>query len=253
MKTMNLPCVILGSLSGIAREIADQLARKGTPLVLVARSAEELEIQASDLKIRYGITVETIAIDASELDRMSSLPEECAGKFKGEAIGCVILCWGVMFFQGECEKNAQLLKQTFDINLTSSALVLQAFANKMSHAGGGTIVGISSVAGDRGRGSNYLYGASKAGLSALLDGMRHRFHGTGVRVVTVKPGMVNTPMTKGIVNPSSPLCASPHRVAEDIVRGIEKRSSQIYTPGYWRFVMAVIRNIPEQIFLGSKL
>jgi short-subunit dehydrogenase len=83
--------------------------------------------------------------------------------------------------------------------------------------------------------------------------MRHRYHGTGVRVITVKPGMVNTPMTKGIVNPSSPLCASPIKVAADIVRAIETRSVQIYTPEYWRLIMAVIRNIPEQLFLKSRL
>lgn len=254
MKTKEHACVILGSLSGIAREITFRLAIKGMPLVLVGRSAEELEIQASDLKIRYGVPVEALVADARDLDNLDSLPTECAKRLNGISIRTVILCWGVMYSQKDLEKDPQLLRQNFDINLTSAALVLQAFANWMSsNKRGGTIVGISSVAGDRGRGSNYLYGATKAGLSALLDGMRHRYHGTGLRVITVKPGIVNTPMTRGFVNSSSLLCASPVQVAADIVRAIETGSFSIYTPRYWEIIMAMIRKIPERIFLRLKL
>jgi short-subunit dehydrogenase len=253
MKTTEHACVILGSLSGIAREIAKLMASRGIPIVLVARSSDELKIQASDLKVRYGGAVETVEADAQELEKIHLLPQECSAKLNGRPIGSVILCWGIMPEQKASELDPKTLKLTFDVNLTASALVLQSFANMLKLQGGGTIVGISSVAGDRGRGSNYLYGATKAGLTALLDGMRHRYHGVGLRIITVKPGIVSTPMTKGIINPNSPLCASPHNVAADIVNAIETGASQVYTPRYWRIIMAVIRNIPEILFLKSKL
>ncbi|MEI6350570.1 MAG: SDR family NAD(P)-dependent oxidoreductase [Verrucomicrobiota bacterium] len=248
---MSKSYVILGSLSGLARAICEALARRGEQLVLVARSREELSIQAADLRTRFGVSVHAIAADASALETMGALPDQCLASLSGRAPDGVILCWGVMFDQGEAERDPVRIRTLFEVNLTSAAIVLQGFANQMR--ADGVLAGISSVAGDRGRGSNYLYGATKAGLTALLDGMRHRFHSTGPHIITVKPGFIATPMTHGLVNPDSPLCAHPAQVAADILRAIDRRESTLYTLWPWRWVMAVIRSLPERIFLMTKL
>jgi short-subunit dehydrogenase len=126
-------------------------------------------------------------------------------------------------------------------------------ANYLEERGRGYIAAVSSVAGDRGRQSNYTYGASKAGLSAYLQGLRNRLHPAGVHVLTVKPGFVDTPMTHGLVNPDSPLVASPEQVAADVDLAIRKRKDVIYTRWFWRAVMLVIGSIPERVFKRLKL
>lgn len=248
---MSKSYVLLGSHSGIARELSELLARRGEELVLVARSAEELALQAVDLRIRFGTAVHEIAADALDPKAMRDLPAQCVAALGGRAPHAVILCWGVMFAQEEAEVSPEQIRTLFEVNLTSAAVVLQGYANRMN--ADGIIAGVSSVAGDRGRGSNYLYGATKAGLNALLDGMRHRFRKTGPHVLTVKPGFVATPMTEGIVDPDSPLCASPEQVAADILRAMDRRQSTLYTLWPWRWVMAIIKALPESFFLRTKL
>ncbi|MEI8233740.1 MAG: SDR family NAD(P)-dependent oxidoreductase [Verrucomicrobiota bacterium] len=250
---MNKPYVILGSHSGIARALCEALAHRGHDLILVARSPQELDLQAADLRTRFGIAVHPIVADANAVERISALPQACLAASDQDLPEGVILCWGTMFAQQEAEMDCAKIRSLFDINLTSAAIVLQGFANLMAKGKGGTIVGISSVAGDRGRGSNYLYGATKAGLSALLDGMRHRYQGTGLHVLTVKPGFVATPMTHGLVNPESPLCARPAQVAKDILKAIHHRKPTLYTLWPWRWIMALIRALPEAVFLKTKL
>lgn len=243
--------IILGSLSGIARALCEALAHRGEELILVARSHEELLLQTSDLRTRFGREVHPICADASDLESMSALPDQCIAALGGRAPDGVILCWGVMFAQAEAERDPLQIRKLFDVNLTAAAIILQGFANQMRSDG--VIAGISSVAGDRGRGSNYLYGATKAGLSALLDGMRHRYCTTGPHVLTVKPGFVDTPMTDGLVNPDSPLCSQPAQVAKDILRAIDSRRPTLYTSWPWRWIMAIIRALPEKLFLRTKL
>lgn len=248
---MSKTYVILGSLSGMARAICVALAQRGNELVLVARSAEELAFQSADLHTRFGATVHCLAADAANLEQIKELPTQCCMVLGGRAPDAVILCWGVMFAQQEAERSAEHIRRLFDVNLTSAAIVLQGFANRMNRSG--VIAGISSVAGDRGRGSNYLYGATKAGLSALLDGMRHRCWKTGPHVLTIKPGFVATPMTENIVKQDSLLCASPEQVATEVLRAIDRRQAVIYTLWVWRWIMAIIRALPETVFLRTRL
>ena len=141
-----------------------------------------------------------------------------------------------------------MIETLFRINLVSAAVILEQAADYFGRRGAGVIVALSSVAGDRGRQSNYLYGASKAGLTALLSGLRNRLHAKGVAVVTVKPGFVDTPMLYGRPLPASFLVASPDRVAADIVTAIERHRDVVYTPWYWRGIMAAIRLLPETLF-----
>jgi short-subunit dehydrogenase len=158
-----------------------------------------------------------------------------------------------MFDQAEAQADVQRIRRTYDVNLTSAASVLEPIAAHMAERGTGWIAAVSSVAGDRGRQSNYLYGSAKAGLTAYLQGLRNRVHHHGVDVLTIKPGFVDTPMTHGLLDPDSPLVASPDRVAKDIDRAIRRRRSKVYTPWFWRGIMAIIRNIPEAIFKRLKL
>jgi decaprenylphospho-beta-D-erythro-pentofuranosid-2-ulose 2-reductase len=143
--------------------------------------------------------------------------------------------------------------RTIDINFTSPVSVLNLFANYFEQYQRGYIVAISSVAGDRGRQSNYVYGAAKAGLNTYLQGLRNRLHHSKVRVLTIKPGFVDTPMTHGLVNPHSPLLASPERVARDIACAVKSERDIVYTPWFWAWIMRLIRLIPELVFKRLRL
>jgi short-subunit dehydrogenase len=144
-------------------------------------------------------------------------------------------------------------RQMIDVNFTSAVSILGLVAGHMEDRRHGWIAAVSSVAGDRGRQSNYHYGATKAALSAWLQGLRNRLHPAGVRVLTVKPGMVDTPMTEGVVDPRSPLVSTPERVAQDIDRAIRGRGNVLYTPARWALIMGVIRSLPECVFKRLRL
>jgi short-subunit dehydrogenase len=140
-----------------------------------------------------------------------------------------------------------------DVNYTSAVSLLGLAAAHFASKKTGCICAVSSVAGDRGRQSNFLYGSTKAALTAHLQGLRNRLFRAGVAVVTIKPGFVDTAMTWGLVNPASPLVASPKRVARDMARAIERRANVVYSPWFWRWIMAIIRAIPEPLFKRMKL
>ncbi len=250
---MNRTYIILGAASGIAKAVSRSLASRGHDLILAGRSQEELNLLAKDLETRHQVQARILVFDASCRAEVTGLLEASTRLNDAQLVDGVILAYGVMFPQPETEANLDLLALTLEVNLVSSVLVLQAFANAFVTRGRGVIVGISSVAGDRGRGSNYHYGCSKAGLSAFLDGLRHRLHDKGVHVCTVKPGFVATPMTDGLVNPNSPLCARPDQVARDILRAIDRKTGRIYTLWVWRWIMMIIRSVPEFLFLRTKL
>jgi short-subunit dehydrogenase len=165
----------------------------------------------------------------------------------------VLLAFGTLPAQAEAQRDPAMARAAIDVNLTAAACLLELFAARMEARGRGWIAGISSVAGDRGRQSNYIYGAAKAGLTAYLAGLRNRLAKKGVHVVTVKPGFVDTPMTHGMVNPKSPLVASPERVAAGIVRAIRRRRNVVYLPWFWRAIMGVVTRVPEAIFKRMKL
>lgn len=244
--------LILGATSGIARALGHVLAQRGCRLILAGRKGEELDKMAADLRIRYQAEAAVEPFEALDFAGHAAFLDRCTGRFSGDLTG-VILCYGYMTTQAEADTDFGKARHTLDVNFTSPVSILSLAANYLERRRSGYLAVISSVAGDRGRQSNYTYGASKAGLSAYLQGLRNRLYRTGVHVLTIKPGFVDTPMTQGLVNPQSPLVATPERVARDIDRAIRKRKDVLYTPWFWWGIMTVIRSIPELIFKRLQL
>jgi len=232
--------LILGATSAIAQEIGRAFAQRGASFFLVARNQERLRAVAEDLRTRGAAAVETALLDLDDRSGHAGLLERAA------PLEVVLLAHGVLGDSRETERDPEAAVRVLQTNLAGPVSLLTLAAQRMEAQRGGCIVALSSVAGDRGRGGNAVYGASKAGLSAFLSGLRNRLFRSGVRVVTVKPGLVDTPMTAHL--PRSPLYASPARVARDVVRAVERGGDVVYTPWYWRLVMLVIRLIPERIF-----
>lgn len=239
--------LILGSTSDIARAVAKQLAEEGHQLMLAARNPDSLEADASDLKVRFGAEVSTHVIDAENLADHQTWYE--ALPHRPEWVICAI---GWMTEQEKAEQNWELAEKMIVANYTGVVSLLHHVANEFEVRGSGVIVGVSSVAGDRGRASNYFYGSAKAGFTAFLSGLRNRLASKGVQVLTVKPGFVDTKMTSGLDLPPL-LTAQPEQVAKDILTGIRKKKNVIYTKWMWRFVMLIIQHIPEGIFKKLKL
>jgi short-subunit dehydrogenase len=169
----------------------------------------------------------------------------------GGALDGVVLCYAILTSQEQASADPTLARQVIEVNFTSPVILLNAAAAYMAPRQRGYLCVLSSVAGDRGRPSNYLYGASKAALTAYLDGLRARLHSAGVDVITVKPGPVDTAMTWG--RERLVLAASPERVAAAACRAIRRHRGTIYTPWFWRPIMALVRAIPEPIFKRMKL
>lgn len=239
--------LILGAKSDIAKALAHEYAKNGYALYLAARDTEALKPDVSDLAIRYQVKVSEYAFDAADYDTHASFYRSLV-----PAPDIVICVFGVMFPQEEVQKNWNLAHQTISVNYTGAVSILEIAAGEMEKRGKGTIIGISSVAGDRGRGSNYLYGSAKAGFSAYLSGLRNRLFSKGVHVLTVKPGFVKTAMTEGLPLPA-PLTAKPEQVARDVFKAAAKKKNTIYTLWMWRYIMLIIKNIPEFIFKKLKL
>ena len=242
--------LIIGASSSIGCAIAHRLAADRKRLLLAGRDSDEMATIAADLRLRYNAEVSTQVFEA--------LAFATHGTFfntlhENDALEGIILCHGYMVDQALSETDFEEAVKTFDINLTSYVSILHRAAHYFRERGGGYICALSSVAGDRGRQSNFTYGASKAGLTVYLQGLRNRLAPYGVAVITVKPGFVDTGMTWGLLKPGSPLVATPDRVAGDIVRVIERRRDVIYTPWFWRWIMAIICSIPERVFKRLKL
>ena len=174
-----------------------------------------------------------------------------AGAALGGDLDVVLIAYGTLSNQVACEADAALTLRELNTNFLSVASLLTELANRLKHQGHGTLAVISSVAGDRGRPSNYVYGSAKGALSLFLQGLRGRLFHVGVHVLTIKPGFVDTPMTADVKK--NPLFASPQRVGADIVRACDQGRNVLYTPFFWRFVMTVIRLIPEPLFKRLKL
>jgi decaprenylphospho-beta-D-erythro-pentofuranosid-2-ulose 2-reductase len=244
--------LILGATSAIARALAAEFARAGSALILAGRDMEELERSAADLRLRHGVDAAVEPFDALDFDSHPAFFRSCTARVRGEAdeFG-VVLCHGYLPDQRQAASDAAVARRVIDTNYTSAVSVLNLAADHLEQRRGGFICGLSSVAGDRGRQSNYLYGSSKAALSTYLQGLRNRLSRAGVRVVTVKPGFVDTKMTFGL--PGMFLVATPERVAKDISRAIRRGRSVVYTPWFWRPIMLIIRTIPEFIFKRMKL
>lgn len=236
------PVLILGARSDIGLAVAHAFAGRGHPVQLAARGAEGLEAERTDLALRYGVSVTLLEFDALALDShagfVDSLPD------LPQIAVCAV---GYMGDQPVSEQDPQAAAQVLRSNFEGPASILAILANRFEQRGSGVLVGISSVAGDRGRATNYVYGSAKAGFSAFLSGLRNRLAGKGVHVVTVLPGFVATRMTEGMDLPQK-LTAQPAEVGEAIARAVTKRRNVVYVRPIWWLVMLIIRNIPEFLF-----
>ena len=242
--------LIIGATSAIAEATARLFASRGNRLFLVARNAEKLDIVAADLRVRGAAEVFTAALDATDFNAHRDL-FDTVERALGD-IDIALIAHGTLSNQAHCEQSIDAMRHELDINAVSTLAMLTDLANRMEVRHRGTIAVISSVAGDRGRQSNYVYGAAKAAVTAFLSGLRQRLATSGVNVLTIKPGFVDTPMTASIANKGA-LWARPERVAADIVKAIDAHRKVIYVPWFWRWILLVIRSVPETIFSKLKL
>jgi decaprenylphospho-beta-D-erythro-pentofuranosid-2-ulose 2-reductase len=246
---VNTRILIVGATSAIAGAVARRYAAQGGRLYLVARRPEALEATGADLRVRGASDIRTRAADALDTAALPAVLEDAWSAWDGFDV--VLLAFGVLPDQAQCEGDLDSTLAAFDTNGRAAIAWLTLLANRLEAQGSGTLGVISSPAGDRGRASNYVYGASKAAVTAFASGLRQRLRSSGVRVVTILPGFVDTPMTASFRK--GPIWASPERVAADIVRALEKGTPMVYTPWFWRWIMAIILHIPERIFVRLKL
>ncbi len=239
--------LILGSTSDIAQAVARRFAKASYNLQLAARDPTQLEILASDLRIRYQVTVQIMAFDATQFDTHAEFYRQLA-----PAPAVVITVFGYLGDQAKGEKDWAEAHAILDTNYTGAVSILNVVAEDFAIKKAGTIVGVSSVAGDRGRGSNYLYGSAKAGFSAYLSGLRNRMHAYGVSVITMKPGFVATSMTEDLDLPPL-LTAQPSATAEDLFQAVKSKKDVVYSKWFWRPIMIVITLLPERLFKRLKL
>ncbi len=236
--------LILGAASGIAQATARLYAAEGAILGVAGRNAARLATIAEDLRARGATRVEsfdvdfTVAAAAAELDRMIN---QLGG------IDHVILAWGLLGEHAAAERDAAAAQSIIDVNFGSAAAWALAAADVLERQRRGALVVLGSVAGDRGRRSNYIYGAAKAGLATLVEGISHRFAGTGPRAVIVKPGPTDTAMTAAMTK-AGPKWAAPETVAAVVRKAADRGGPVVYAPGRWRLIMAIIRCIPAAIF-----
>lgn len=241
--------LIFGATSGIAGAVARIYANQGASLFLVARNTEKLGAVASDLSARGASGVKTFVMDANDTGKLSQMLETAWSDLR---IDVALVAHGTLPDQARCEADLDYAVSEFRTNAESVIACLTALGNRFERQGHGVIAVIGSVAGDRGRASNYLYGAAKAAVHAFTSGLRGRLFKAGVHVLTIKPGFVDTPMTKGLPLPQA-LVVSADKVATDIVGAIEKKRDMIYTPWFWRFIMLIIIHIPNLMFKRMKL
>ena len=236
--------LVLGATSSIAMAVTSQLAPRGSRFFLVARNPDKLEAVRRDLLIRGAGSVETFALD---LDETSAHPQllSTAQQSLG-SIELALIAHGVLGDQDQAQASYEAAEAILHTNFLSAVSLITWLANTFEAQKRGTLAVISSVAGDRGRKSNYVYGASKGALNIFLDGVRNRIDRAGVNVLTIRPGFVATPMTAHL--PKGPLFATPAKVGRGIINAIEKRKDVVYVPGFWSLIMLIIRCIPESIF-----
>jgi short-subunit dehydrogenase len=242
--------VIFGATSAIAQAVARRYAATGASLFLVGRSAERLEAIAADLRVRGADAVTLAAVDLADLPRHAALVAQADAALGG--LDAALIAHGTLPDQRTCEDDTALALSHIGINYLSPVSLMTELAKTLRARRSGVIAVIGSVAGDRGRQSNYLYGSAKGGLAVFAEGLRHRMEAFGVRVVLVKPGFVDTPMTAAI-DKGGPLWATPDKVAGDIVAAMDKGNATIYTPWFWRGILAIIRNVPYAIFRKTQL
>lgn len=244
---MKEPVLILGARSDIGRAVARRFAALGHPVQLAARDADRLAADKADMELRHRVPVTLHEFDALDLDGQGDFVDGLP-TLPGVAV-CAV---GLMGAQDENERDPAAAARVIRSNFEGPAVVLAELANRFEARGHGTLVGISSVAGERGRATNYVYGSAKAGFTAFLSGLRNRLAKKGVHVVTVLPGFVATRMTEGMDLPQR-LVAQPEEVAEAIAQAVAKRRDVIYVRPVWRVVMGIIRSLPEPVFKRMRI
>lgn len=241
--------IVLGALSDIAEATCRLYAAEGAKLVLAGRDRKRLESVAADLRVRGAAEVEVASGDLAKIDPEKSLADWGA---KLGGVDIILLAYGALGDQRDVERDLGAAATLIDVNFKSAALWCLAAANALEAQRQGALVVIGSVAGDRGRQSNYLYGATKAGLGILVQGIAHRLAPSGARAVLIKPGFVDTAMTAHIEKKGA-LWSSPEKVAALIRKAAASGRPIAYVPGYWRLIMTVIKSVPAQIFHRTKL
>lgn len=241
--------IILGAASPIARAAAISFAKQGRPLYLAGRDVLELGRLASDLQLRHGVDVHYGRFDAENCEA-HALFLQSAVKALGSVEG-ILLAFGYLGDHQQAIHDFSEALIIINRNFTGACSILTHCAEFLHTQKSGFIIAISSVAGDRGRQSNYVYGAAKGGLSIFLQGLRNRLYPSGIRVITIKPGFVDTSMTFG--KPGLFLVASPESVGKKISRTLNSKRDEHYIPGFWKYILAVIKTIPEIIFKRMKL
>jgi short-subunit dehydrogenase len=234
--------LVLGAGSGIARALVRRLAAEGAELVLAGRNRAELERSARDAEVRGARRALVETYDALDLASHETFLDACFARLPG--LDGVLLCHGELVEQAEAERELAPALRMLEVNVTGSLSLLEGAARRLEASGGGWLAALSSVAGDRGRRRNYLYGASKAALSTALEGLRVRLAPAGIPVTDVRPGPVDTRLTFGMALPG---IASPERVAGDVLRGVRRGRAVVYTPWPWRFVMLAVRALPASL------
>jgi short-subunit dehydrogenase len=241
--------VIFGAASAIAHRTAVRFAQDNANLFLIARDMEKLEAVKNDILTRFETNIELLTLDANDIEKHSGFLNEL--KEKAGKIDVFLIAHGTLPDQEKIQDSPEKIIDEYKTNALSVFSLATIMGNIMEEQGEGTIAVISSVAGDRGRMSNYIYGSAKAAVSAFTQGLRNRLYHKGVHVVTIKPGFVDTPMTKD--TKKNFLFASAKDVGEGIYKAIEEKKNVAYLPKFWSFIMCVIRSIPESIFKKMKM
>ena len=241
--------LLIGATSAIAHALARTYAGRGARLQLVGRRAEALQANAADLRVRGAAEADIAVLDANDIDAHAAVLAQAWQRFGGFDVA--LIAHGTLPDQASAQLSVAETLNCLQTNATSVIALLTDLANRFEAQGSGVIGVISSPAGDRGRASNYVYGAAKAAVTNFASGLRHRLVRRGVRVVTVLPGFVDTPMTASF--PKGPLWAKPERVAADIVAALDHRNGTLYTPWFWRWIMALVTHLPTALFLRTKL
>lgn len=241
--------LVIGATSSIAQATSKIWATEGAELFLVGRNAEQLDVISKDMKIRGASKALIYPMDANDFDL--HLPMLNAAFESLQNIDVVLIAHGTLSDQKKCEQLVGLTINEIKTNGLSVIALLTQLAIRLESQGSGTIAVLSSVAGDRGRQSNYVYGSAKSMVSTFLSGLRQRLNKSGVNILTVKPGFVDTPMTASIKKGVA--WVTPDRVAQDIHKAILRKKSVLYTPQFWLYIMLVVNHIPEMIFKKLKI
>ena len=236
--------LIIGATSAIAEATARRLAERHAALYLVGRNPQRLTAIAADLRIRGATQCDCETLDLNDVTAHESMLDHAIAALG--PLDIVLIAHGTLDDQAACEASVERTLQAISTNALSVVALCTRLAPRFATQRSGTLAVISSVAGERGRASNYVYGCSKALVSTYLSGLRQRMHRTGVQVLTIKPGFVDTPMTAQFAK--GPLWVSPERVAAGILRAIDRRADVAYVPSFWRSIMWIIRVIPERVF-----